>query len=292
MKQGVIILALKKDSYYCGAFNLALSIKYHNPNIHITLLSDGGHIRQFQAFNYSVFDWIKEIDVNDYTDASGLFCPAKAKLSLNKYSQYDNTLYIDADSIVLKDLQPLFDKLVSLKGNFYSQYFGTGGLNDDIEYNVWANNKDIYSFFGLKETDKLNTINSSWIFFTKDADKIFVNVQKNYSRNFGIDKLKVKWGGTMPDELYFVGTLSKIGINPNSNIDVMFFGNNIDKRNLSQLELDYYAFTLYGGGLGRTTVRDKYITWYDRLMFMMLTKFNQEHKFKADLILKNKHVNR
>lgn len=291
MKQGIIILALKKDAYYCGAFNLALSIKYHNPNINITLVSDGGHTRVYDGFKYSVFDNIKLIDKADYTDKNSMFCPAKAKININKYTPYDNTLYIDADSLVLKDLQPILDKLVSLDGNFYAQYFATGGLNDSIHYNVWAENKDIWDFFKLKETDKINTVNSSWIFFKK-ADKFFKKLNDNYNKGFPIEKLKVRWGGTLPDELFIVGTLAQMNINPNSGLDLMFFGNEIDSRNVSQLENDYYAFTLFGGGVGRTTVRDKYITWYDRLLFKMLNKFQQEHRFKANVILTDKHVNR
>lgn len=292
MKQGIIILALKKDAYYCGAFNLALSIKYHNPNINITLLSDGGHTRVYDAFKYSVFDNIKEIDKADYTDKNSLFCPAKAKLNINKYSPYDNTLYIDSDSLVLKDIATVLDKLVSLNGNFYAQYFGTGGINDSINYNEWAENNLLWEFFKLKKTDKINTVNSSWMFFNKNTDKLFNKFNDNYNKVFPIEMLKKRWGGTLPDELFIVGTLAQMDINPNSGIDLMFFGNELDSRSVSQLELDYYAFTLFGGGVGRTTVRDKYITWYDRILFKMLNKYKQEHRFKADLILKNKHVNR
>lgn len=292
MKKGIIILALKKDAYYCSAFNLAFSIKYHNPNINITLLTDGGHIRVYDAFKYSVFDNIKEIEKVDYTDNKGMFCPAKAKLNINKYSPYDNTLYIDADSLVTKDIEPAIDMLISAKGNFYAQYFGEGGINDAIHYQVWVENQQLWDFFKLKETDKIITVNSSWMFFTKKATKIFKKFNENYNKNFDVNKLKVRWGGTLPDELFIVGSLAQLNINPNANLNLMFFGNEIDSRTLLQLEIDYYAFTLFGGGVGRTTVRDKYITWYDRLLFKYLNNYNQEHRFKADLILKNKHVNK
>ena len=70
----------------------------------------------------------------------------------------------------------------------------------------------------------------------------------------------------------------------------MFFGNEIDMRTLLQLESDYYL--LFWWWVGRTTVRDKYITWYDRLLFKYLNNYNQGIDLKADLILKNKHVNK
>ena len=292
MKQGIIILALKKDAYYCSAFNLALSIKYYNSNINITLLSDGGHRKTFNTFNYGVFDWIKEIDKEDMQDTDGNFCPAKAKININKYSSYDNTLYIDADSIVLQDLQPLLDKLTNMEGNFYSQYFDTGGKNDDILYNAWSTNEKLWSFFNLKEDAQINTINTSWIYFNKNTKKLFKKINDNYNKNFGLENLKNNWGGTMPDELLYVGTLAQMGINPKNDLDMMFFGDLLDSRGLEHLQKTFFAFTLYGGGVGRTTVRDAYITWYDRLMFKMMESFGQEHRYKSHLILINKHINK
>lgn len=292
MKQGIIILALKKDAYYCSAFNLALSIKYYNKDINITLLTDGGHKKTFNVFNYSMFDWIKEIDKEDMQDADGNFCPAKAKININKYSSYDNTLYIDADSIVLQDLQPLLDTLTNMEGNFYSNYFGTGGKNDDILYNAWATNEKLWSFFNLKDDAQINTINTSWIYFNKNTKKLFKKINENYNKNFGLENLKNKWGGTMPDELLYVGTLAQMGINPKNDLQVMFFGDLLDSRGLEYLQKNFFAFTLYGGGLGRTTVRDAYITWYDRLMFKMMESFGQEHRYKSHLILINKHINK
>ena len=96
----------------------------------------------------------------------------------------------------------------------------------------------------------------------------------------------------MPDELYFVGSLAQLDINPNSNIKAMFFGNEIDARSTSQIEEDFYFITLFGGGVGRTTVRDKYITFYDKLLHKICAKKGIDHKYKAHLILTNKHVNK
>jgi hypothetical protein len=96
----------------------------------------------------------------------------------------------------------------------------------------------------------------------------------------------------MPDELLYVGTLAQMGINPKNNLQVIFFGDLLDSRGLEYLQKTFFAFTLYGGGVGRTTVRDAYITWYDRLMFKMMESFGQEHRYKSHLILVNKHINK
>lgn len=289
---GIIIIALKKQSYYCGAFNLALSIKHFNPNINITLVSDGGHQSNYWIEHYSVFDTIKQMDESDYID-NGIFQPGLAKLNINKYTPYDNTLYIDADSLCLQDLAPLFDKLKNNPQNnfFLSHVLGSGLKHQDIHYNPWATNEKIWDYFNLEDQDKLITFNTSWIFFVKESATVFETARDYYNKGFGLLNLKTKWGASYPDELFFTGTCAYLGINPKIDLNVMFFGNEIDSRTLTELQEQYYTFTLYGGGKGKTTVRLQYITWYDKLMFKFCQAKGIEHRFKAPLLMKNKHVN-
>lgn len=288
---GVIILALKKQAYYCAAFNLAYSIKHYNKNINVTLVSDGGHESVFMPQHYKAFDTIKRIENSDY-NYNGMFEPGFAKLNINKYSDYDNTLYIDADSLVLQDLEPLLNKLKVMEGLFYSNVVGSGGINDEIHYNMWAHNKDLWSFFKLKNEVKIHTFNTSWFFFRKKSKKVFDKALQNFSKDFGIENLKTQWGGTYPDELFFTGTTAQLNINPTSDIDVMFFGNELSDLSLTELQEKYYSFTLFGGGIGQPTVKLSYIEWYDRLMFSMLSKDNMEHYFKVNILLSGKHINK
>lgn len=269
---GVIILCLRKPAYALGAFNLALSIKHFNPSINVTLVSDGEHKKHYRPEHYEPFDTIKEINLCDYIDSNGLFQPALAKLNVHKYSEYKQTLYIDADSLVLKDLSPLFELL---KGNAFKSNVIEG-------YTQWTDEETYKSFFGVGVSQ---TINSSWYYF--ENKKVFEQANKFYSKGFDINKIKPRWGGTFPDELFFNASINKLKIDPKTDLNIMFFGNMIDQRTYSELERDFYAFTLYGG---QRTVRDIYVTWYDRLVFMMCSKKNIEHRFKADAILKGKHV--
>lgn len=270
--QGVIILSLKKPAYSLGAFNLALSIKHFNPSINITLVSDGEHKRHYRPEHYAVFDQIKDINLCDYIDSDGSFQPALAKINIHKYSDYKQTLYIDADSLVLQDLQPLFDKL---KGNKFKSNVIDG-------YTQWTDAETFKSFFGV---DFGKTINSSWFYF--EDKKVFDQANKYYSKGFNIEKISPKWGGTLPDELFFNASITKLKIDPKVDYDVMFFGNAIDKRTYSEIEKDFFGFTLYGG---QRTVRDIYIVWYDRLCFKFCANRGIEHRFKAHGILTGKHV--
>ena len=286
---GVIILCLKKPTYAMGAFNLAQSIKHYNPQINITLVSDGEHTKHYRQEHYLPFDSIKQINLCDYTGKDGRFQPGYAKLSIDKYSDYEHTLYIDADSLVLKDIQPLIDKLILLPGNFYSNVLGGGIKTEEISYSPWATNDQLWSYFDLPDNRKIHTVNSSWFYFNKKSSAIFKKFRENFNKGFSEADLKNKWGSTLPDELFIVGTLAQLEINPTFDESVMFFGNEIDKRSLTELQDDYYAFTLYGGS---RTVRDIYITWYDRLMFSFCEPKLIEHRFKALALLSGKHVNK
>lgn len=269
---GVIILSLKKPAYSLGAFNLALSIKHFNPSINITLVSDGEHKRHYRPEHYTVFDQIKDINLCDYIDNKGLFQPALAKINIHKYSDYSGTLYLDADSLVLQDLQPLFDKL---KGSKFKSNVIEG-------YTQWTTEETFKKFFGV---DFELTINSSWYYF--EDKKVFNRANKFYSKGFNVEDISPKWGGTLPDEIFFNASITKLKVDPAIDFELMFFGGSIDARTTSEIEKQYYAMTLYGG---RRTVRGIYVDWYDKKVSNMCKAAGFEHRFKVHDILKGKHV--
>lgn len=271
MTQGVIILSLMKKSYSMGAYNLALSIKHFSPSIQITLVSDNEHQKHYREEHYKVFDSIKTISRHHYID-DGMFQPALAKLNINKYSSYDKTLYIDADSLVLQDLQPMFDKLSG--SEFKSNYLEN--------YVQWTDAETFKEFFGV---DQGQVINSSWFYFEKT--EVFEQANKYWRKGFDADKIEPKWGLSLPDELFFNASLIKLGVDPKAGFEPMFFGNLIDSRTLTELQQDYFMFTLYGG---RNTVRSVYVDFYDSLCRNMSRAKGQEHLFKARDILSGKHV--
>ncbi len=271
MTQGVIILSLRKPSYSTGAYNLALSIKHYNPSIHITLVTDNEHQKHYRQEHYKVFDSIKTIAHHHYIN-DGMFQPALAKLNIYRYSSYDKTLYIDADSLVLQDLQPMFDRLngQSFKGNVLDNYV------------QWTDKDTFKEFFGVEQGV---TINSSWFYF--ESKEVFEVANDFYSKGFDSQKIEPKWGLSLPDELFLNASIIKLGIDARVDFEPMFFGNLIDARTLSELQNDFFMFTLYGG---KHTVRSVYVDFYDRLCHLMNRVIGFEHLFKARDILNNKHV--
>lgn len=269
IKQGVIILALKEMQYACAAANLAISIKYHNPKANITLITDGIHSHVFRSVHFGAFDWINEMDKQDYTGQSGI-CIAKAKLNCYKYSPYKKTLFIDADSLCLSDVDMLFNKL---KGYKTEQMDG---------YEQWITEDKYKSFFGFGYG---NTHNTSWQMF--DNNKIFIQANKFYEKGLQAEDLKQRWGGVMCDEVFINAAITKLKVDCKTDLPVMYFdqkGNNMDVSGLSK-----YSFITYFGNKNSTSLLLQ--QFYDREMFRICEHYNTEHKFKMHEIMIKKLVN-
>jgi hypothetical protein len=268
---GVIILALKKQAYAGAAFNLALSIKHYNQSTKITLLTDNIHRGCFRPEHYAVFDNITEIADEDCTNR-GNFCPAKAKLSLYKYSNYQRSLYLDADSICLKHLDPLFEHL---KGHaFKSQKIKS--------YTQWTDADTFKTFFDVEPGQ---TINSSWIYFENDA--VFRQAERFYAKAFPLERLEQKWGSSLPDELFFNAALEKLKVDSASDVPVMYFDFSGDTRSMSQLMTTHYFITFYGNASStRPTLRE----WYDKYLYELCAHEGIEHRFKICEIIAHKHI--
>jgi hypothetical protein len=145
----------------------------------------------------------------------------------------------------------------------------------------------IWQYFTLKSDSILPTIQSSYCWFRKckEAEIFFNAVKKNFP--IPLQYLKVRWGGTIPDELIYSGTCAQFDIVPEGE-DAVFFGNVSTHETFEQITAKHYIHTLYGSGRGQKTVRMKYIDWYDRLM----TKYAGRNCYKAMYIMRGKHVDK
>lgn len=266
MNKGVVILCMRKTQYACAAYNLALTIKFHSPGINITLLSDGIHEKAFSAGHYGVFDSIIQIKEQTVADA---------KLNIENYVEYDQCLYIDADSICLQPLEPLFDKL---NGNKFKS-------NVIDNYTNWVSPEYFKEMFNV-ETNQ--TINSSWIYF--EDKRVFKIADKYLKKGFDVTKLVQTWGSGshIPDELFFNGALAKLGMDAKVDFSVMFFDDKKDQRSTSVLAQEYYFLTYYGN---KNNTRVELQEWYDREMFRVCAKYGIEHRFKIHEIMAHKLVN-
>lgn len=301
MKKGIVLVAFGKRGYGFAAYNLALSIKHFNPKIKIALIHDDIALRQVPDHRF--FDKLIKIQPKDYMSVKEskhgphqFIDPAKLKTHIYNYLPFTENLYLDVDALALQDLQPLMDHLSDQEKFYITDVRGLGGKDDAITYSVWAKNEDIWKFFKLGKYSMLPAIQSSYCFIRKgtEARKFFKKVESNFKKGFPLGSLQMKWGGTVPDELIFSGTLAQMEIDADAKVKPIFFGNHHSSKTNTQIAQAYYLLSIYGNGdvRGRTLTKLKYIEWYDNLMFKKYCPpLKIQHHFKTYFIMKDKHAN-
>lgn len=282
--KGILLLCFGNPSYAYATWNIIASIRYFNKDINITVCFDEltlKYIPPIENINTIV------LSNEQLYNIRGKLEPGMAKTLIYDLSPYDETLYIDVDSVLLKDISPLMDSLSKKGGYYYTTVIDKGGRDSNLQYNGWAEMSVIWEYFKLKEDAILPTIQSSYCWFKKckDAEVFFQAVKNNF--NIPYRYLKTRWGGTIPDELIYSGTCAQFGINPQGD-DAVFFGNKTSSDTFEQITTKHYIHTLYGSGRGVKTVREKYISWYDRLM----AKYAGINFYRAQYIMRGKHVDK
>ena len=99
---GILTIAHTKNKYIRQAINLAISIRIHSPEIPIAIATNL-ESKDFQKFG-KLFDHIIQWD---FSETPGLI----AKLSIYEMTPFQETLFIDADCLVLKPLETIFEYL-------------------------------------------------------------------------------------------------------------------------------------------------------------------------------------
>jgi hypothetical protein len=302
--EGVVLFAFGKAGYYQAAYNLAYSIKYHSPSVKIALFVDD--INKCNNATYDIDKYVDSISQFENSDLynEGKFDPALLKSSIYKYLPFKNNLYLDVDAVCLKDIQPLIDDLVSTKRHYISHCLGyhTIDLGRAIPSMVWAYADDIWQHFNLNKDSILPSINSSLQFIKKckESYDLFGVMRILYTTNqLPLNRLRSKWGGGQPDELYMNVALAMTAYDPSykngdkvgekqSESGFIHFS---PVRGLSFQEVtDNYYFQSYYGGRNYTS--RFYTEWLERLLRVMMKKENKTHQFHIDRIIGHKYVNK
>lgn len=291
--KGIVLAAFGRPGYQYWAHNLALSIKKHNPKLQIALIHDDtiGHLGpRANVF----FDKKIKIDRQDY-ETNGKIDPAKLKCNLASYLPYDHNLYLDVDAICTQDLEPVIDSFIEKPGYYYTHIVGKGLKNGSIDYSIWATNIQIWEYFKLDKDQEAVAIQSSYAYFQKsaEAEVFYQKVKENYE-NFDRKKyLSVEWGGTVPDELIYSGTISQMQIDADGGTFIFFGNSGSNEKNID----NYAIISFYGNGNGNTLVKLRYWERYDKLMHQYsretTKRFGQPypHIFKTQHLRSCKHAN-
>lgn len=290
MTKGVVLISFGKRGYAYAAYNMAYSIKHYNPQLSVALLCDNkfkDHLTHSSHMN--VFDDVIILPDKVLFSPSGGHDPCLTKLSMYDFLPYDYNLYLDVDGVALQDITPVIDALIEKGGYYYTHIFGSRSLQDgnENEEMVWAWMSDIWEHYKLPKDAKLPATNSSIQFIKKgdQAELFFKKLKENYANPIPIERLRLKWGGGQPDELYLNVTLCQLGWEECDHY--IFLGNRISHLTFEQIEKQYYILSIFGG---RGFTRDCYMEWYDRLLFKYHGP-DSEHIYKRNYIVNDKHAN-
>src|SRR5690606_25557145 len=186
--KGVLILAYGKPNYGQMAYNLAVSIKHFSPNLPIAVVHDGCVVED----DLSIFDIVKEFKPKEV---------GRNKVELDLLTPFDHTLYLDADSIAINNIEPLFDACINSGRSLLAQVHGEGGLHDGISYGIWTKNETAWAWFDIPMDGKFQATQTSIVYFNKNAGYLFNKMRELYE--FPRKYLTHRWGNSMPDELIY-----------------------------------------------------------------------------------------
>src|SRR3990167_7720380 len=294
MTKGIVLLAFGKRGYGFAAYNLAYSIRAFNNTIPITVYKDDIAFSQVEAEKMSVFTKVEELPL-ELMYKNGVFDPGYTKVNLYDLYPYDLNLYLDVDALCLKDIAPLFEIMEKKPDYFYTHIIAKHTIDQgrDFKSMQWAWADDIWKHFNLKSDDTFYATNSSYQIVRKgkQAKKFYDQIKKNYANPIPVDKLRMKWGGGQPDELYMNAALCQLKIPAEMETDVMFFGGDL-KHTFTEIENKFYFLSMYGAGFSNvSTTRLKYREWYDRRLHKHFLDRGEGHIYKSQYIMVDKHPN-
>jgi hypothetical protein len=285
-------MAFGRPQYYWAAYNLAYSIKRFNKAIQIALISEPS----VKGALYYCPELTDVIDVyvdlpSDNVYTSKKLDPAKAKLLMYDLLPYDNNLFLDVDAVCLKDIEPLINQLVASDKNYQTHIVGSHTIDQgrDFKEMQWAWADDIWKHFDLTDTCKIWAINSSIQFIRKSSQcKMLFNTASEYFLNNPLptNKLRMKWGGGQPDELYMNVALGIMDIDASMDEEAIHFAMH---RGLDiNAIVDRYYLQSYYGGKGFTP--RYYTDWLDRQLKVWMKSDGRNHQYLINRITDNKYA--
>jgi len=290
--QGVVLMAFGKPQYYWAAYNIAYSIKRFNKSVQIALISeplDKGARYYCPELTDVVDVYVDLPSEHIYTNKK--LDPAKAKLLMYGLLPFQENLFLDVDAVCLKDIEPLLNHVSSSDKNYQTMVIGSHKIDQgrEIKSMQWAWADDIWSMYNLGEDAVLPAINSSIQFIRKSeqTELLFKTASDLLLNNpIPVHKLRSKWGGGQPDELYTNIAMCLLNIDASMDINSVYITH---KRELdiTTIQSDYYLMG-YFGGQGFTPRH--YIEWLDRLLKVWNRQDNMTHKYFINRIIDNKYV--
>jgi len=161
-KQGYLTIATGSEKFLDYAINLRLSCIYNDPNRPFALITDEKIMKK-----------IHEREINHYFDQiimyKGNYTGLLVKLDLYQLSPFDETFFIDADSLMIKDPNPAWELVVG-------KHFVVQGRVDHFERWTGHTEKEIKDMFGISYVPRFN---GGFYYFNKSEKAVQVFKKAN-----------------------------------------------------------------------------------------------------------------
>ena len=200
---GIITIATKHALYGRYAYNLAVSVRAVAPNVPISIIADEIGISHLNESQRAIFDQIIAPDFHDYSNGEKI-TPLTLKYHLYKYSPYDHTIFMDADTILTPTAKVV--EMFSDMGDVDFTIANRGEQSPQEGISQWVMGKylDVPYWYDLS---------SEFIYFKKGivAKNVFSDALKHYKQ--GILPTKA-FAGDKPDEPFLMLGMIDNGIKP------------------------------------------------------------------------------
>ncbi len=279
--RGIFLMIWGDVAYGQAAYNLAMSLKYHSPDIPIHIVSQEQTLKGIPLDYFDAVEWYH----HPVTDP-GLF-----KSQVYSKLPFKYNLYLDADAICVAPIEPLFERLEG-EGKpyrcFVHTYYGKES-EDAMPLMVWAYKTDIWNQYGLDD-HKLPATQSSLQFIEKCewSEQMFIKFQENFANPIPLQKLRHAWGGGQPDELYLNITLAQLNYQPDLG-DGIYFGNELTIPRPHQIGERHPILSMFGTV---QNIKALYVRYYDGELQKYARHFGHRTAYKWQNIAAKKHANK
>jgi hypothetical protein len=243
--KGVVLIAAGHPYYGQWALNLCLSIKYNDMFLPVSIAWKDNALNHIKN-NLNHFDKVIEL-TDKQTTRNGVKDYTKAKLHLYELSPYDETIFIDADVILLKNksISELFEKLKDVDFTIGCRAEDNLETTNELQ---WTSPSEVIEHYG---SGTLYHISSEFIHFKKTAEtkKLFKTAQKIHTE----PNIEYKrFNGTVADELAFQLAMKLLDMKPHQVPFLPFYWEHYEKKTatISHIPSEFYGYSM-GGCMNR-----------------------------------------
>lgn len=200
------------------------------------------------------------------------------------------TIYLDVDSIALKDITPWALSLNADGRDYITCVKGAAKVGQPMEYYAWAETTKVQHMEGFADDATYYGIQSSWAFLRpgQTLDRVHAVATEAYER-WTVRDLKHTWGGSKPDELFWSIACTRMGHDPAWSGEPVHWGGGF--MSVTQMAEKHYILSLWGMGRGKASVPSRHVEKYDAIMRLVMKTMGQQYQTKSHYLRQDKWCN-